>query len=159
MEIDQIKGLAELMVANDLTKIEFREGELHILITRVKPGAPVLSAPPVAYPAVMPASPTSAAAPVPSASSPVKPGGPADNGEMLIRSPMVGTYYASADPESPPFIKVGDVVGPDSVVCLVEAMKVFNEIKAETTGRVVRTFVKSGDPVEFDQPLFAVEAA
>lgn len=72
---------------------------------------------------------------------------------------MVGTFYAASDPESPPFVKVGDTVGPDTVVCLVEAMKVFNEIKAETSGRITRMLVSNGQAVEYDQPLFAIEPA
>jgi len=72
---------------------------------------------------------------------------------------MVGTFYAASDPDSPPFVNVGDVVGPDTVVCLVEAMKVFNEIKAEVSGRITRVLVKSGEAVEYDQPLFALAPA
>jgi acetyl-CoA carboxylase biotin carboxyl carrier protein len=76
---------------------------------------------------------------------------------LYIRSPMVGTFYAAANPESPPFIKIGDQVGPETTVCIVEAMKVFNEIPAECAGRIVAMLVQNGDPVEFGQPLFRVE--
>ena len=75
---------------------------------------------------------------------------------VAIESPMVGTFYSSPAPDKPAFIKVGDSVGEDSVVCLVEAMKIFNEIKAETTGTIEKMLVTSGDAVEFGQPLFLV---
>jgi acetyl-CoA carboxylase biotin carboxyl carrier protein len=82
----------------------------------------------------------------------------ATDNEILIRSPMVGTFYSSAEPDAPPFVTIGKTVSPDSVVCLIEAMKVFNEIKAEVSGRVSRVLVKNGQAVEFDQPLFALTA-
>ena len=84
---------------------------------------------------------------------------PTEPEETYIRSPMVGTFYAAADSDSPPFVKVGDVVQPDTVVCLVEAMKVFNEIKAEVSGRLARALVNNAEAVEYDQPLFAVAPA
>jgi acetyl-CoA carboxylase biotin carboxyl carrier protein len=71
---------------------------------------------------------------------------------------MVGTFYASSSPDSPPFLKVGDHVGPDTVVCIIEAMKVFNEIPAEMSGKVVAVLVENGAPVEFNQPLFKIDA-
>ena len=106
------------------------------------------------------------ALPLPSA--PVR--GPAEDAEPVagevaavelveIRSPMVGTFYSAADPESPPYVKVGDQVGPTTVVCLLEAMKVFSEIKAEISGQIERVLVKSGDPVEYGQALFQVRPA
>jgi acetyl-CoA carboxylase biotin carboxyl carrier protein len=74
----------------------------------------------------------------------------------VIKSPMVGTFYAAPDPESPPFVKVGDHIGRETTVCIVEAMKVFNQIPAEVSGRIVATLVENGEPVEFGQPLFKV---
>jgi acetyl-CoA carboxylase biotin carboxyl carrier protein len=71
---------------------------------------------------------------------------------------MVGTFFAAADPDSPPYVKVGDHVGPDTTVCIVEAMKVFNQIPAEVAGRIIAVLVENGAPVEFGQPLFKVEA-
>ena len=76
---------------------------------------------------------------------------------LLIRSPMVGTFYAAADPDSPPYVKVGDHVGPETTVCIVEAMKVFNQIPAEVAGRIIAVLVENGAPVEYGQPLFKVE--
>jgi acetyl-CoA carboxylase biotin carboxyl carrier protein len=83
--------------------------------------------------------------------------GGADEGHLLvIRSPMVGTFYAAPSPDAAPFVKVGDSVGPESTVCIVEAMKVFNEIPAECSGKIVAVLATSGDPVEFGQPLYRV---
>jgi acetyl-CoA carboxylase biotin carboxyl carrier protein len=75
----------------------------------------------------------------------------------LIKSPMVGTFYAASDPDSGPYVKVGDPVGPDTTVCIVEAMKVFNEIPAEVSGKIVAVLVENGEPVEFGQPMFKVD--
>ena len=151
MDIEQIKNLVELMVENDLSRIELREGETHILLRR---GQPIVTtqAPAVALPAV----PASAAG-APGASD--EGAGEAATDEIYIRSPMVGTFYTAPDPESPAFIKVGDNIGPESVVCLVEAMKVFNEIKAEVSGRITRVLAKNAEAIEYDQPLFAVASA
>lgn len=158
MDIDQIRDLVQLMVDHDLDRVEINEGETHILLRRGRPGAPAFA------PALVPMAP---AAPAPVMASPATPAldaspaasaAPAAN-ERVIRSPMVGTFYTAPDPESSPFVKVGDVVNKDSVVCLVEAMKVFNEIKAELDGRITKILVTNGQAVEYDQPLFAVAPA
>ncbi|MBK8916169.1 MAG: acetyl-CoA carboxylase biotin carboxyl carrier protein [Phycisphaerales bacterium] len=162
--VDSIRALVEMMVENDLSRVELREGEALILLRRGQPvittsgtNATVMSAPIVGHiptgtaPAGGSAAP-SAAPPPPAAST-------AESSETFIRSQLVGTFYASPDPESPAFVGVGDNVRPDSVVCLVEAMKVFNEIKAECSGRITRVLVKNGQAVEYDQPLFAIAPA
>ena len=79
-------------------------------------------------------------------------------GGVEIKSPMVGTFYTASDPESPPFVKVGDHVGPETTVCIVEAMKVFNQIPAEVSGRIVTVLVENGASVEYGQPLFKVDS-
>lgn len=159
MDIEHIKTLVEMMVDNDLSRIEITEGETHILLRRGQPVVQSASYAPPPAPAASAAPAPAAAAPssAPSATAPAAP--TADAGETLIRSPMVGTFYTAADPDSPAFVKVGDVINPDTVVCLVEAMKVFNEIKAEISGRITKVLVKNAEAVEFDQPLFAVAAA
>lgn len=157
MEIEHIKGLVELMVSNDLSRIEIREGDTHILLRRgatVMSTTPMQTVPMVAPPPIAaPAAPSPAAAPTAASAAT-----PAAN-ETIIKSPMVGTFYAKPDPDSPTFVNIGDVVNPNTVVCLVEAMKVFNEIKAECSGRISRMLVSNGQAVEFDQPLFAVAPA
>jgi acetyl-CoA carboxylase biotin carboxyl carrier protein len=152
MDIEHLKSLIALMIDNDLSRMELREGDSHILLRR---GQPLGAAAPV----VQVASPSLAGAP---ASAPGTAGAApdaVDNQESLIRSPMVGTFYAAADPESLPFVNVGSLVDPSTVVCLIEAMKVFNELKAEVSGRITKVLVKNAEAVEFDQPLFAVVPA
>jgi acetyl-CoA carboxylase biotin carboxyl carrier protein len=105
----------------------------------------------------MPMSVASHAQGRPAAESAPTPSTAADTKYTTVRSPMVGTYYASSSPDSPPFVKVGDQVGPESTVCIIEAMKVFNEIPAECSGRIAAVLVNGGDAVEFNQPLFHVE--
>jgi acetyl-CoA carboxylase biotin carboxyl carrier protein len=95
---------------------------------------------------------------VPAAAAPATPAAP-PAGIVEIRSPIVGTFYKSASPESPAFVQVGDRLKPDTVVCIVEAMKVMNEIKAELAGEVVEVLVENGEAVEFDQPMFRVKSA
>lgn len=153
MNIEQIKDLVQLMVEHDLTRVELREGDTHVLLRRGH--APVmLATPPAATTptAPPPAPPTPATPPV----APAEPAAAPANNEHLVRSPMVGTFYAASGPDSPPFVGIGDEIEPDTVVCVVEAMKVFNEIKAGTSGRIAKVLAKSGQAVEFDQPLFAV---
>jgi len=145
MDLKQIKSLVQLMIENDLSRIELREGDTHILLRRGHPGT---GNPAAAPPVVAPAAPV--AATLPPAEQPAA---------RYIRSPMVGTFYAAADPESKPFVGVGDEVEPDTVVCLVEAMKVFNEIKAEISGRITKVLVQNAQAVEYDQPLFEVAPA
>ncbi|MBL8880586.1 MAG: acetyl-CoA carboxylase biotin carboxyl carrier protein [Phycisphaerales bacterium] len=154
--IEEIKTLVDLMVTHDMSRIELTSGDSHILLRRGQPiitSQVVSSAAPVAV----------ATAPAPSASAPTEPLAPAAPApaanEVVIKSPMVGTFYVSPDPDSPAFVNLGDVVKPETVVCLVEAMKVFNEIKAEVSGRITRILVKNAQAVEFDQPLFAVSPA
>jgi acetyl-CoA carboxylase biotin carboxyl carrier protein len=154
MEIKHIKSLIALMVENDLSQIEIHEGETHILLKRGQ--TQVVSSVPAAVPAPAPAAnPVAAPADV-AASGEGAPAAEPAPAKTHIVSPMVGTYYAGPDPESPPFIKVGDIVEPDTVVCLVEAMKVFNEIKAEVSGRLVKVLVNNAEAVEYEQPLFEV---
>ena len=146
VDIEQIKSLAEIMAEYDLSRLEWNHGDARIVLRR---GQPTLAAPQIAAQPAL-AAPASAAASEAAAES------EATSNEIYVRSPMVGTFYSAADPETPPFVKVGDTIGLDQVVCLVEAMKVFNEIKSETSGRITRVLVKNAEAVEFDQPLFAL---
>lgn len=164
MDVDKIRELIELMVDNDMSRIEIEEGDLHILLRRGQPViASAVAAPQPAAPAAAPAPAAAAPAPAPEPQAAASSGGDsapaASSSGQTIKSPMVGTFYTASDPESPAFVKVGDSVGPDTVVCLVEAMKVFNEIKAETSGRITRVLVANGQAVEYDQPLFEIEPA
>ena len=145
-DVRKIRRLVELMKEYDLSQVDLRQGETRIQLQR---GA----LPAEAAPATIVRTQVAAAAPTD------KPAAAAAEDEKIvcIKSPMVGTFYAAADPESPPYVKVGDHVGPETTVCIVEAMKVFNEIPAEVSGKVVARLVENGEPVEFGQPLFKVD--
>jgi acetyl-CoA carboxylase biotin carboxyl carrier protein len=150
-DVRKVREFIELMNEHELTEIDLRQGEQRI---RLRRGPEMVS---MAAQPVFPTAGTSA----PAASSTAGGAGTVsavdDSKALLVRSPMIGTFYASPNPESPPFVKVGDRVGPDTTVCIVEAMKVFNEIPAECSGRIAAVLAQSGDPVEFNQPLFRVE--
>lgn len=151
LELDRIQQLVEMMVANDLVELSLRDGEVEINLRRPNPNsndAPVLQT----LPAVSSVPP--AAAPAPPETKLLSEGVGVQFQE--IRSPMVGTFYASPDPDSPQFVQVGSNVGPSTVVCILEAMKVFSEIKAETSGTIDRILVQDGEAVEYGQPLFLV---
>jgi acetyl-CoA carboxylase biotin carboxyl carrier protein len=152
MDIKHIKSLVSLMVDNDLSELEIQEGESHIVLKRGT-GTAAGDAPTIVTAVPAAPNPVAPAAPVPAAAPPPP---PPESTENSIVSPMVGTFYAGPDPESPPFVKVGDVVDAETVVCLVEAMKVFNEIKAEVSGRITKVLVNNAEAVEYEQPLFAV---
>jgi acetyl-CoA carboxylase biotin carboxyl carrier protein len=145
-DVRKVKEFIELMNEHDLTEVDLRQGEQRIRLRR-GPEMVSMGAAPVMHSAA------------PAATGSGKSAEPAaDDSKLLqIKSPMVGTFYAAANPDSPPFVKVGDQVGPDTTVCIVEAMKVFNEIPAECSGRIVAVLAQSGEPVEFNQPLFRVE--
>ncbi len=156
MDIEEIKTLTDLMVENDLSEVMIRDGDKRIVLRRGKTDAsqPAVMPQPVSpaqsYVAPLPAAAPGAAVPESDAAS------PEDEQAVFISSPMVGTFYAAPDPDSPPFVQVGDHVNPDTVICVVEAMKVFNEIKAEVSGTIESIEVENGKPVEFDQPIMKV---
>lgn len=154
LETDKIRELVEMMVDNDLVELSLRDGEMALRIRR--PGATTLiQAPAPAHgPASSPQHSTQ-----PSMAPEFLKGEVVEVEYHEIRSPMVGTFYASPDPESPPFVQVGSHVGPSTVVCILEAMKVFSEIKAETSGVIERVLVRDGQAVEYGQPLFLVRPA
>jgi acetyl-CoA carboxylase biotin carboxyl carrier protein len=149
--IDQkrLKELIKLMVANDLTELDLQSKDERVTLKRGAAGESVQRV--QALPAPAPA----AEAPVVAAAAAESADGSAD--VAAIRSPMVGTFYAAPSPDAKPFVSAGDVVEPDSVVCIIEAMKVFNEIKAETAGVIDKVLVDNGHAVEFDEPLFQIK--
>jgi len=151
MDIKQVRELIELMKENDLNEMKIVDGETRIFLRR-GPANPEVIMPGMIPPPMMPmpAVPASvAAAPVPVETKP----------ECLqeIVSPIVGTFYAAPSPSAQPYLKLGDVVNPDDVVCIIEAMKVMNEVKSEIHGTVKKILVENGAAVEFGQPLFLVE--
>jgi acetyl-CoA carboxylase biotin carboxyl carrier protein len=145
-DLKRVKQLVELMKTNDLTDVEIKQGEWQITLRRGS--QPVMvSHTPIAVPvATAPATPLPAVTPI--AEEPAN--------TTLIKSPMGGTFYAASNPDAPPFVKVGDDVTPEKTVCLIEAMKVYNEIQAECAGKIVAVLVKNGETVEYGRPLFRV---
>lgn len=153
-DVRRVRRLVELMREYDLAEMDLRQGETRVQLRRGAGGAVAV--------ATGGAGLSVAAAPVAPAATPVPPAAPAappatEEHLAVIKSPMVGTFYAAPDPESPPYVKVGDHVGPETTVCIVEAMKVFNQIPAEVSGKIVAVLVENGEPVEFGQPLFKVD--
>lgn len=148
-----VRELAAILREADLGEIEVEHGELKIRVS--KPLAPV--APPVNY------SVQHAPAPPPQAAPQAAPAAPADGGssvgadEEIITSPMIGTFYRSPSPDSGPFVETGSDISASSVVCIIEAMKVMNEIKADISGKIVEILVQDAEAVEYGQPLFKVK--
>lgn len=157
MDIRKIKNLIDLVDESTIAEIEIIEGEGSIRISRNPQGAAIAQiAPAIAQPVFNPMQQivaTTAAPQTPAAvtEAPALPEG------KIIRSPMVGTFYTAASPTSKPFTAVGETVSIGETVCIVEAMKMFNQIEAEISGKVVSILVQNGEPVEFDQPLFILE--
>lgn len=149
-DVRRVRRLVELMIEHELTEIDLRQADQRIRLK--KGGEPVIAMAPAAQ-----AAPVREAAPMPAAAPTAAPPKADDPSLAVVKSPMVGTFYAAASPDSPPFIKVGDHVGPTSTVCVIEAMKVFNEIPADVSGQVVAVLVENGDPVEYGQALFRID--
>lgn len=137
------------MQEGDLNELTYVHGDLEVRLVRRSPGAPIMTAAPIAAAAPVVLAPPAAAA-APAAAAP-----PADPGEVF-RSPMVGTFYRRANPEADNYVNPGDSVQAETVLCLIEAMKVFNEIKAEFRGTILEALVQDGETVEYNQPLFRI---
>ncbi|MCA9056006.1 MAG: acetyl-CoA carboxylase biotin carboxyl carrier protein [Planctomycetaceae bacterium] len=154
-DLERLQQLVELMEKHDLRQVKLKKGSEKWFLSRgpqeVMQAIPMPIAPPLHM--------SSAAhhAPPPPAAGSTPATAPKDDGLAEIKSPMVGTFYRAASPDDPPFAKEGDRVSSDSVVCLVEAMKFFNQIKAECNGTITKVLVQDGDAVEFGQPLFKVK--
>jgi acetyl-CoA carboxylase biotin carboxyl carrier protein len=158
MDIKEIKAVIDLMRKNSLTEFEYEKDGTKIRIQRGPDGKPqVFSSSPniLATPTLVPiptALPSATLAPSPTPTPPAE-------SLPTINSPMVGTFYGSPAPDAPAYISVGTAVTPESVVCIIEAMKVMNEIKAEMSGTITEILVESGKPVEFGKPLFRIRPA
>jgi acetyl-CoA carboxylase biotin carboxyl carrier protein len=154
IDIRKLKELVRLMVENELSELDLRDEQETVTIKRGGPGPAYIAAPGMAPMGHM--MPVAAARP---ASSDDASESAEDASLVAIESPMVGTYYSRPNPDTDSFVKPGANIGPDTVVCLVEAMKVFNEIKAEIGGTIEKILVKDGDSVEFGQKMFLVRPA
>jgi acetyl-CoA carboxylase biotin carboxyl carrier protein len=154
MDIRKVKKLIELLDETGVAEIEIKEGEESVRISRHPTGATYAMMPqhmsygPPPAPAAAPAAPGApAAAPAPAAASP----------DQTVTAPMVGTFYSAPAPGARPFVEIGSEVKPGDVLCIIEAMKMMNQIECDKAGRVVSVLAKNGDPVEFGQPLFVIE--
>lgn len=156
MDIRKIKNLIDLVDESTISEIEIIEGEGSIRISRNTQGAAVAHVAP-AVPAFNPMQQIVATTAAPAAPQAAAPAASALPEGKVIRSPMVGTFYTAASPTSKAFTGVGETVNIGDTVCIVEAMKMFNQIEAEISGKVVSILVQNGEPVEFDQPLFILE--
>lgn len=159
IDIRKLKELVRLMVENDLSELDLKDSEETVTIKRGFPAAPMVMAPGAAMYAPPPGPRPVVAGPEEGESAGGGGGGGDTSGLVAIESPMVGTFYSAPNPDAPPFVQVGTAVSSSSTVCLIEAMKVFNEIKAEVSGTVERVLVNNGDAVEFGQKLFLVRPA
>lgn len=152
MDLKDIKAIIDLMKKNSISEFELEKQDFKIKLKRgglgpvtVEEPSQVIYAPAHGTPAALP----------PGALAPPTAPAPASN-EIEIKSPMIGTFYRAPSPESAPYVDIGTEVGPESVVCIIEAMKVMNEIKAEVRGVITQVLTENGKPVEFGQPLFKV---
>jgi acetyl-CoA carboxylase biotin carboxyl carrier protein len=159
MDIRKIKKLIELLEESGIAEIEIKEGEEAVRISRMPAGALVHALPPTALAASLPAgagAPTAAAVTAAPAAAENAAAKPKPN-EHVITAPMVGTFYASPSPGAKAFVEIGDEIKVGQVLCIIEAMKMMNQIEADRAGRVTSIMARNGDPVEFGQPLFVVE--
>jgi acetyl-CoA carboxylase biotin carboxyl carrier protein len=155
MTIDEIKELLDLFNASGVGELELeREGER--IRIRKAGMATEYSVPPAHAQEPMVAVDAAATAAASGTASGTPPAGEADSGQILVKSPIVGTYYDAASPESAPFVKVGDAVEPGQVLCIIESMKLMNEIEAETAGVIAAKLVENGRPVEYGEALFSI---
>ena len=161
VNLDELRELIALMRENGLAELELEREEFRVRLRRDYDQGESGHSAPVASPVLAPATPVAAHAPAPAA-APTHPGAQAttaasqDQDLHIIPSPIVGTFYRSPSPTADPFVKIGSNVEPESVVCIIEAMKLMNEIQAEASGEVVKIYVENGQPVEYGQPLFGI---
>jgi acetyl-CoA carboxylase biotin carboxyl carrier protein len=164
-DVRRIKRLVELMQENELTELDIQQGDMRIQLKRNNPttavpttavssAIPTTVIPTTAIPAttVLPSTPIASIPVAPNLTSVL----PDEKDVQIIKSPMVGTFYAASKPDAPSFVKVGDSVSADTTVCIIEAMKVYNEIQAECSGKIIAILAKNGETVEFGKPLFRV---
>ena len=161
MNQKEIKELIEFLIEKDIAEFELERGDVKVRIKRAapEPQQPVerIISVPTPVPAVHMPVAHAPMATAPPAHAPASPAAPEKKEDLhMVKSPMVGTYYESPSPGSPPFIKPGDTIEAGQVLCIVEAMKLMNEIEADVSGEVVQCLVKNGQPIEYGQDLFAI---
>ncbi len=155
MKAKEIQDLIDFIAHSGLDEVNIETEGLKLNVKRNAAAAPVVQA--VAVPPVVAAVPVAAAQQPAAQTPPAVVESAKSDSTVIVRSPMIGTFYRSASPESPLFVEVGDDMKKGQVVCIIEAMKLFNEIESEVSGRIVKVLVENATPVEYDQPLFIVE--
>ena len=162
MDLDKIQRLLEIVADSGMAEVKVEEGDFKLTVratARVEAapaGTPVVMAAPAAAPSpAAPPAPPAPAPATPAAAPPAEPG--QGEGESLVLAPIVGTFYSAPAPDADPFIAVGDRVEVGQTLCIIEAMKLMNEIQAEEAGTVTQILARNAEPVEYDQPLFVIE--
>lgn len=148
MDLRKLKKLIDLVSESDISELEITEGDDHVRIAKATPGTQTVAyipEPPAAAAAAVAAAPAAEAAPAPAAKG------------HVVKAPMVGTFYRAPNPGASPFVDVGQTVAEGDPLCIIEAMKLLNEIEADKSGTVTEILVENGEPVEFGQPLFVIE--
>src|SRR5579884_4093630 len=161
MNQKELKELVEFLIEKDITEFELERGDVKVRIKRGTPASAqhterIIAVPAPSHTVHMPSGAASASVPPEPPSAPTAPAAAPAEELHLVKSPIVGTYYESPSPGSPPFVKPGDSVEVGQVLCIVEAMKLMNEIEADVAGEVVKLLVKNGQPIEYNQELFAI---
>src|SRR5690606_20599070 len=164
MEFKQIQELLKAVNKSNISELSIKDGDFEITIKQSSPETQYVAVQ-AQLPAFagMPQQSIAAPAPAPAAPAPAttakETAAPENGNTITVKSPMIGTFYRSSAPDKPPFVNVGDEIQPGQVICIVEAMKLFNEIESEVSGRIVKVLIDDASPVEYDQPLFLVEPA
>jgi acetyl-CoA carboxylase biotin carboxyl carrier protein len=158
MNLNEIQDLIKFVSKSGVSEVEIEKKDFKIII---KSESKKAAEQPIIVQATAPAAlPVAAPAPAPVAAPVATPAAPAEDTSLItIKSPMIGTFYRSAGPDKAPFINVGDSITQGNTICIIEAMKLFNEIEAEISGKIVKVLVDDASPVEYDQPLFLVQPA
>ena len=153
MDLRKLKKLIDLVQESGIGEIEITEGEEKVRISRQVAASPFMMASPAMHPMAMPGAPGAA----PAAAAPAAPAPPAEPKGHALKSPMVGTFYRAPSPGAPSFVEVGQSVSKGQTLCIIEAMKLLNEIESDVAGTVKAILVENGQPVEYGQPLFLIE--
>jgi acetyl-CoA carboxylase biotin carboxyl carrier protein len=160
MDFKQIQELIKLVNKSNIGELSIEEKGFHITIKqKEEPVQQIITGSPAALQPVL-TQPVSSAQPIQSANNTEKPKAPepvVSTNQITIKSPMIGTFYRSSSPDKPSFVNIGDDIEPGKIVCIIEAMKLFNEIESEIKGKIVKVLAEDASPVEYDQPLFLVE--
>lgn len=164
MKLDEIKDLLKAVSQSDVNELEVTSGKDHIRIRRgpdpdAQPPYVVVSSPAVGAPVAPAAAPAAVAPPAAAPPAEAASDSDEDDGLIMVKSPIVGTFYEASAPNAPAFVEIGDTVAKGQVLCIIEAMKLMNEIEAESAGVVAKRFVTNGQPIEYGEALFALKPA